>query len=120
MSKKDIKIDGVLIPSPTDWKPSVMTLTTNGTRTGGGKMRFNEVAKKRTWEGSWKNLTETQLTTLVNAFEGKAFFTIECYDPLERAIVTKTFYKGDRKFDTPKHISESEIYNNIGLTFIEQ
>ena len=120
MANRDIKIDGVLIPSPVDWKPSIMTLVTNSTRTGGGKMRFNEVAKKRTWDGSWKNLTRAQLVTLKGSFEGKAFFTIECFDPIDDAIVTKTFYKGNRVFETSRHISDSEIYHSLSVSFIEQ
>lgn len=116
---KIIKIDGIQIPSPVEWKPSIMTLVSNSTRTGGGKMRFNEVAKKRKWDGVWKNLTQAEMATLVSSFENKAFFPIECYDPVANAVVTKTFYKGDRPFETPKYIG-SDIFLSISVSFIEQ
>ena len=120
MSNTTVKIDGVTVPSPTEWKPGFKDLVANSNRTGGGKMRFNYVATKRTWEGSWKNLTSSQLSVLLGAIEGKSFFTIECFDPGLNSVAVKTFYKGDRNFDTPKHISDNEVYFSLSITFIEQ
>lgn len=120
MSNRDIKIDGVLIPSPVDWNPGIKDLVTNSTRTGSGKMRFTKVATKRTWDAQWKNLNSSELALLMSCIEPNAFFTIECFDPGVGSVVTKTFYKGDRNFDSLKHLSESEIYASLSLNFIEQ
>jgi len=120
MSNVQIKIDGVLIPSPSVWNPGLKDLVTNSTRTGGGKMRFNRVATKRTWDGSWRNLSNSQLQVLLGTFEGKSFFTIECFDPGVNEVIVKTFYKGDRVFETPKYFSDDEIYYSLSISFIEQ
>ena len=120
MSVYDVKIDNVLMPSPSEWKPTFADMVTNPNRVGNGKMRFNYVATKVTWSAKWTNLPETQYQLLLGAIEGKSFFAIECYDPKSHAVVTKTFYKSDRAFDNLILWSDTEKYGSVSMTFIEQ
>lgn len=116
----DIEINGKRVPSPEEWLPSYMDLVSNSNRVGGVTMRFNYLATKRQWQAKWTNLTKKEYETLLGAFEGVSFFTIKCYDPREKDVVTKTFYKGDRTFDSMTFLNNEEGYGSFSVTFIEK
>jgi hypothetical protein len=123
MSNTDIFINGVKIPPPDwidGWVPSFMDLVDNSQRVGGLTMRFNYLGTKRQWDARWSMLTKAEYESIMTAIEGVPMFPITCYDPSEKGIVTKTFYKGDRKFPSLFHFDDVIGYGSIQVTFIEQ
>ena len=106
------------VASPSEWVPAVQDLVANSTRVGGGRMRANFIASKRSWAAKWTNLTQTQAQAILSQIEGRFEFPIKCFDPETGTEVTKIFYKGDRQWEKLQHIA-TETYHTISVTFIE-
>ena len=89
-----IKIDGVVIPTPSKYTPGIMNIT-KSERNAAGKMIMEIIAVKRKLEMSWGILTSQETSDLLNAVSG-TFFTVEYPDPQTKNINTGEFYVGDR------------------------
>lgn len=77
-------------------KLGLKDLQTNSKRNGAGSMHFQLVAQKRTLSLDFPFLTSKELKSILEIFEGVAFFNVNYYEPLQEKQVTKVFYKGDR------------------------
>jgi len=120
MALSDITINGTKVVAPTEWAHSWMDLVTNSNRVGGLTMRFNYIGTKRQISAKWENLTQADYEATLATFEKIPFFPIACYDPREKDVVTRTFYKSDRKGETLKILASDKAYGSFSVTFIEQ
>lgn len=102
------------------WNFNFADLVKNSNRVGGNLMRFNFIATKVQWEAEFTMLTKTELEELLGAIQSVPFFPIQCYDPLEKDVVTKTFYKSDRSGETLRWFSSIEGYFKLSVTFIQE
>lgn len=118
MASTDFIINSVKVAAPVSFLPTIADMVTNSKRMGNGKVRFNYVATKRTWEGKWEFLTMNEYQEILNAIEGVSLFSISLFDPELGENTTKTFYKGDRKFD--KWQPGTDGYASISVSFIEE
>lgn len=89
-----IKIDGVTIPSPTEFTVGIQDIS-KAERNARGTMIMEIIATKRRIDLTWNHLTRQeyqQLLTLVSP----TFFLVEYPDPQTGNMRTGTFYVGDR------------------------
>lgn len=116
-SKTDVLLNNKKVASPSQWLPGLQDLVTNSNRAGSGRMRANFIDVKRTWQAVWTNLTEVEYQLILSCIEGRFEFPISCYDP-QYGWLTKTFYKGDREFQSLRHYMSGST-GTIAVTFIE-
>ena len=89
-----IKINGVTIPSPSDYGVGIMDLS-KSERNANGTMIIERITTKRKLELSYSYLSQTDLATILQAISS-VFFTVEYFDAQDGALKTGTFYVGDR------------------------
>ncbi|MFS8540752.1 MAG: hypothetical protein LOD89_01500 [Tissierellales bacterium] len=89
-----IKIDGVELPTPSEYTVGIQDLS-KAERNARGTMIIERIATKRKIELSWKYLTREQLSQVLNLV-APVFFTVEYIDPQENKRKTGVFYCGDR------------------------
>lgn len=92
-----LKIDGVLMPAPTDYNPGIMDLDSEKTMRliGNGKMVRRRIAVKRKLEYTWGVLTIAEAQTILSAVSPE-MVSVEYEDPQTGSTVTGTFYASDR------------------------
>lgn len=89
-----IKIDGVTIPTPSDYLVGIQDIS-KAERNARGTMIIERIATKRKLELMWRYLNREQLQQVMNAV-ASVFFTVEYPDPKDGTMRTGTFYVGDR------------------------
>ena len=116
------KIDGVAIPTPTEYTFSVEDLSSERTgRTVDGKMHKDVVAVKDSYTCKWKRLSWEDAATLLNAVDGKQRVSFTHADPRRpNTMVTYDFYIGERTSvaGVLKDATGGSRWENIGMTFI--
>lgn len=113
-----IKIDGVEIPTPSDYTVGIMDLS-KAERNARGDMIIERIATKRKIEMSWNYLTKEQLSNLFNLVS-PVFFEVEYIDPQDNGIKTGTFYAGDRKAGALDYKNGVIRYKDISFNAIER
>ena len=113
-----IKVNGVVISTPSDFSIGIMDIT-KADRNANGTMIIERIATKRKLELSYKYLSQSDLSTLLTAISG-TFFTVEYPDPQTGALATKTFYVGDRNAGSIDYRSGVMRYKDIKFNFVEQ
>ena len=113
-----IKIDGVVIPSPSDYIVGIMDLS-KAERNARGTMIIERVTTKRKLELAWKYLSKVQLSDLFNRVS-PVFFEVEYIDPQDNGIKSGTFYAGDRKAGAIDFINGNIRYKDISVNLIER
>jgi hypothetical protein len=119
-----IKINGVLMPSPSSMVPGFYDVSTIGDRNALGDALIDRVATKRKYELQWNYpdaLTlKTLLTAIGEAGTSSVFFSFTCVDPAINAEATKTFYAGDRMMPVYRYNNGSPIYEYLKVSFIQK
>jgi len=113
-----IKIDGIVIPAPSDLSVGIMDLS-KAERNAAGTMVIDRIATKRKLELSWKYLSKEDLSELFTAVS-PVFFTVEYIDPQENKKKIGMFYAGDRKARALDYINGTIRYKDITVNLIER
>lgn len=112
-----LKINGVLMPTPSEMTPSIYDIT-DGARDSTGTMHIDLIATKYKLECNWSILSQANMTKLLNAIK-PITFNISFIDPetgLEKTIVV---YKGDRSMPVLKITDGECVYKDFKINFIE-
>lgn len=112
-----LKIDGVVMPTPTDIQQGIMDLS-DAKRNTKGDMRIQRIATKRKFELSWGYLSKEDLRKLFNAVS-PIMFEVEYIDPLDDAKKTGSFYAGDRNVSVLDYIDGNIRYKDAKFNIIE-
>lgn len=113
-----IKIDGVDIPTPSDYLVGIMDIS-KAERNAAGTMVIDRVATKRKLELKWNYLTKENLSALLRALE-PVFFTVEYLDPQDNEVKTGTFYAGDRRAGALDYRNGNIRYKDISVNLVER
>ena len=120
-SNYPLKINGVTIRTPDNFKLSKFNLTKSG-RVASGKMTMDLIAKKVKIEISYRGITGIDLDTILDEIDtDEEFFTVEYYDKRGTAM-SKTFYTGEipATLHTRGLGDDDDKWRNVELHFIEQ
>lgn len=120
MSTRPFKIDGVAIPTPSEYQPSIEDLSSEQTgRTLDGVMHKDVVAVKDTYTCKWKKLSWTDMAALLNAIDGKSSFNFTHADPrIPNTWVTYRFYVGERTMSAVNLSDMKNAWGDLSLKFI--
>ncbi len=113
-----IKIDGVVIPTPSDYTVGIMDLS-KAERNARGDMIIERIATKRKIEMSWNFLTKEQLSNLLNLVS-PVFFQVEYIDPQDNSKKTRTFYSGDRNSGALDYRNNQIRWKDIKFNLVER
>lgn len=113
-----IKIDGITIPTPSDYQVGIMDIS-KAERNARGNLIIERIATKRKLEFSWNYLSIEDLSRLLKLVS-PVFFQIDYIDPQENAWKTGTFYVGDRKAGALDYKNGNIRYKDIKFNIIER
>jgi len=113
-----IKINGVGIPTPSDFSVSIQDIS-KAERNAAGTMIIERIATKRKLELSWSFLTKTDLSSLLQAVS-PVFFTVEYPDPQTGSNRVGTFYCGDRTCGMLDFKNGVPRYKDVKFNLIER
>ncbi len=115
------KIDGVSIPTPTDYKFSNEDLSSENTgRTLDGIMHKDVVAVKDTYACVWKRLSWEDTAKLMNAVDGKTKVSFTHADPrVPNRFITADYYIGKRECKAVNLVRSGNNWSEISMTFIK-
>lgn len=117
--KTPFKVDGITLPTPDEYKPSVEDLSSEATgRTLDGIMHKDVVAVKDYYEFTWKSLSWEDTAKVFNAVNGKTQVTLMYADPrIPNTFLTNRFYVGKRSCEAANLNDPVCTWKNITLTF---
>ena len=113
-------INGVTVKTPTAMSVTVSDLDGETTRNAKGELIRDRIGIKRKVECEWKYLTQSQISTLLNAVNN-VFFSVTYQDPLS-GMITKTMYVGDRSAPMYRYGNggSSILWEGLKMNFIEK
>ena len=112
-----IKINGVEIPTPSTFNPSIMNLS-NSERNANGMMIMEIIAQKQKLELSWKIISAEKLSSVLNLIDS-TFFQVEYPNPKTNKTTTKTMYSGSTIEKEPSNLKKSGSMLQNYRTFVE-
>lgn len=106
-----------IVPSPSkyDWKLSDVSSHDAG-RTEDGLMHKERITQKVHIELEWAYIGDNDAQTILNAFDPE-YIDVKYYDYKSKAVVSKTFYVGDRQVTTYNRVQK---LSTISFNIIEQ
>lgn len=113
-----IKINGITIPTPSDYTVGIMDLS-KAERNARGTLIIERIATKRKIELSWNYLDKVSLSQLLKLVS-PVFFQVEYIDPQENTWKTGTFYAGDRHVGALDYRNGNIRYKDIKFNIIER
>jgi hypothetical protein len=113
-----IKVDGVDLPTPTDYQVGIQDLS-KAERNAAGTMIIERIATKRKIEVSWSFLTKSQLNTILNQVS-PVFFNVVFVDPMGNDNRSGTFYCGDRICGMIDFQNGVPRYKDVKFSLIER
>ncbi len=113
-----IRINGVVIPTPSDYQVGIMDLS-KAERNALGTLIIERVATKRKIEMSWNYLNKDELSQLLNLVS-PVLFEVDYINPQENSRKTGTFYVGDRKAGAIDYKNGNIRYKDIQFNIIER
>lgn len=113
-----IKINGVDIPTPSDYKIGINDIN-KVERNANGDMLGERITTKRKIELAWKSLSPSQLSQVFNAVSS-LFFIVDYFDVQDNAARTGTFYAGDRNCGMISFLNGVPKYEGIKFNLIER
>lgn len=121
MWTKPFSVDGVTLPTPDDYKPSIEDLSSEATgRTLNDIMHKNVVAVKDTYEFTWKTLSWTDTALVLNAVDGKSKVYLTYADPrVPNRFLSGEFYVGKRECAANNLNDPVHTWKDIKLSFIK-
>lgn len=115
-----LRINGVAIASPKDFKVDISDLDGESGRNARGELIRDRVAVKRKLECEWGPLTNSEISVLLQSVQS-AFFRVEYPDPMTGTNQTKTFYVGDRS--APAYFKDDSgkwLWKGLSMNLIEK
>ncbi len=113
-----IKINGVQIPTPSDYQVMIADLSI-AERVASGYLQIERIATKRKIELIWFYLTNEQLSNLLTLV-APVSFQVEYTDPQTNELRTGEFYCGDRNVRGFKYHNGRIWYRDIKFNLIER
>lgn len=113
-----IKINGVEIPTPSDYQVSIQDIS-NAERNANGTMIIERVATKRKVELAWAYLSKQDLSAILN-YISPVFFIVDYIDPQDGGLKTGTFYSGDRSAGALSYINNEIKWKDIKFNLVER
>lgn len=113
-----IKINGVALPTPSDYIVSIMDIS-KAERNAAGTMIIDRIATKRKIELNWKYLSKEDVSNVLNMVSD-VFFTVEYIDPQEGDWKIGIFYAGDRSIGALDYRNGNIRYKDIKFNLIER
>lgn len=114
-----LKINGVAIATPKTFKVAISDLDGESNRNAKGELIRDRIAVKRKLECEWPPLEMAQISILLKAVQD-VYFNVEYPDPMEGAMVTKTFYVGDRTSPVYRNNNGNILWEGLSMNFIER
>lgn len=113
-----IKINGVELPAPSGYTPSIQDIS-KAERNANGTMIIERIATKRKLSLSWGVLSSADMSTILNLV-APVFFSVEYIDPQDGALKSGTFYSGDRVCDGVTYKDKQMYWKNAKFDIIER
>ncbi len=113
-----IKINGVELPTPSDYSVGIQDIS-KAERNANGTMIIERVATKRKLDLSWKHLEKSELSKVLNLVS-PIFFQVEYIDPQDDRRKIGTFYAGDRSAGALDFIDGNIRYKDIKFNLVER
>ena len=120
ISDKPFKIDGVTVPTPSEYDFGIEDLSTEETgRTLDGIMHKDVVASKDYYTCTWNKLSWTDAAFLLNLVQGKTQVTVTYANPLiPDQMCVDTFYVGKRAGKANNIKDSKNAWKKITFQFI--
>lgn len=118
-----LKVDGVVLPTPTSMTYKEADLQVEGYRDAAGYLhkttaRWGVRTVKVKWE---RNLSNAEITLIRNAVKGKEYATVNYYSDTNGESGTMTAYTGDMDYELVRATTNSDgRWTGLALSFIEQ
>lgn len=113
-----IKIDGRVIPAPTDFSVGIQDIS-KAERNARGDMIIERIATKRKLELAWQFLSKSEMQLVLSAVS-PVLFQVEYPDPETGALKTGTFYSGDRTAPALDFLNGEIRWKNCGFNVVER
>ena len=113
-----IQIEGVDLPTPSDFSVSVIDLS-NQERNANGNMIIERIATKISLGLSYSFLTAASLSNILDAVS-PVFFNVTYVDPQTNVFKTGSFYCGDRNLGMLDYVGNIPRYKDIKFDLIER
>lgn len=115
-----IQVNGVTIKHPSKMTVTTSDIDGETTRNAQGNLIRDRIAVKRKVELEFPPMTQTEMSTLLNAVSS-VFFSVTYLDPKD-GIVTRTMYVGDRTSPMYRYGSggSNVLWEGLTMNFIEQ
>lgn len=113
-----MKINGVSITTPKVYEVTINDLDGESNRNAGGQLMRDRIAVKRKITLEWPPLTQSQISTILNAVSN-VFFSCEFIDP-QNGRITKTMYVGDRSAPAYQVINGQVKWSGLKMNFVEK
>lgn len=114
-----LKINGVAIATPKTFKVTISDLDGESNRNAKGELIRDRIAVKRKLECEWPPLEMSQISILLKAVQD-VYFSVEYPDPMDGAVITKTFYVGDRTSPVYRNNNGNILWEGLSMNFIEK
>lgn len=115
------KVNNVDIPCPSKCDIGYQDISApDSGRTLDGLMWANKIGQKVKLELEWLGVSDTDAATILQAFDPE-YISITYRDAKQNAVITKTFYTGDRKASTYWWSDDDDMtFANIVFNVIER
>lgn len=116
-----ISINGAAIATPKSFQASISDIDGESNRNANGELLRDRIATKRKLELEWGPLSDTEISTLLNAVKD-VFFECTFPDPQEGGSKTCTMYVGDRSAPAYMYDERSKEmkWTSLKMNFIEK
>lgn len=115
-----ISINGVQIATPNTYEVTVSDLDGETNRNANGDLIRDRIAVKRKINLEWPPLSQSAISTLLNAISS-VFFTVTFPDP-QLGVINKTMYVGDRTAPAYMYdeVTKEVKWSGLKMNFIEK
>ena len=114
-----LKINGVAIKSPQTFSVALEDIDATATRNVLGQLTRDRVATKRKLTCTWGALTNSEISTLLQAVKDE-FFSVTYPDPQTGTLLTKTMYVGSRTAPVYTWHKGVPQWSQLSMNFIER
>jgi len=114
-----IKINGVVLPTPSDLNIGLMDIDKKSGRNAAGFMMRNRIRTVRKLELSWNYLKKEDLSKTLKMVS-PTFFQVDYIDPQENSWKNGTFYCGDRHVGALDYRNGNIRYKDVKFNLIER
>ena len=115
-----VKINGVVMPSPTTYGVSIMDISSeDSNRNAKGDMCIDRVTTKRKIQLKWDFISIEDMSKALKLVKD-VFFEVEFLDPQEGNMITKTMYVGDRETFVAVVIDGIPTWKDVKFNLVER